>query len=566
MAGPSAFREGAVGTHHVSTCARRSCCCYLTARGGLRPPRRSISMARDSACASLSVREKLFVVTMCVLLVVMTSNYATMVTFFPMYAASHGVSTYGVSMIFTAFSIGNLLVSLVAGQLASCIGRRAVLCWGVCQVSASGIFIGCTPELAGGDATLMVLLFTAARGLQGGGVALARLSMFASLSDDFPENRGLVLGSATSMIALGYMLGPPVGGLLFTLSGFRMPFMFLSALVLICAVPLLSMWPSAGAAAERSTQGLAAADSAAAADPSALWTGLDESSTGLPRGSLGDAAKERQMPPDGTRPQPEVAAVAACGRRPSTRELLCLLPLDVYVVALTAFIFESKWAWWDIYVTSIFFIGEFELSLPTASLHISLVATAFAIGCPLGGSLGDRLGERRIPLVVTLMVALGAVYVAMGPWQLALLVPLARRVVLYFYLIADGSMGSLLEPQLVPQMLHLAEQQSRASGGEGRNEHLTNFVTSLGQFMMNAGAVFGPFVAVPLIEAYGFRGALSAWGAVFVLVAALTAIRVRSRLSPMRPCRAAVHVTTELSTADKVCEPAGQPRCEQGEA
>lgn len=258
------------------------------------------------ACENLGTRERMFVLATCVLLVTMTSSYANMVTFFPLYATALGISPYAISLIFTAFSIGNLLCSLVAGRLASRYGRRPILRWGTLLVSMTSLFIGYTPELAGDDGTLMVVLFTAARFLLGGGVALARLAIFAVLGDAFPTSRGFVLGSATSMIALGYMLGPAVGGALFAAAGFRLPFLLLSLLVLASAMPVLSLWPKSRAT---DRQQLAAADSAAA----------ESSATGSDRHSW--------------------------------RQLLSLVSgADVWALVAIMFAYVSKWAWWDIYV------------------------------------------------------------------------------------------------------------------------------------------------------------------------------------------------------------------------
>ena len=68
-------------------------------------------------------------------------------------------------------------------------------------------------------------------------------------------------------------------------------------------------------------------------------------------------------------------------------------------------------------------------------------------------------------------------------------------------------------------------------------QHLTNLVTSLGMFGMNAGAVVGPFLAVPLIETIGFRGALASWGAAFALVAVLGGLSFATTFECCRPQR-----------------------------
>ena len=199
---------------------------------------------------ALSTRDRLFVVSMCLAIVVMTSNYALMATFYPIDMRERGMSPAGISAVFAAFEIGRFLTSVVAGALASRYGRRVVLLCGVLVAATAGGFIGCVPDLANQALAVMMPLFIVARFLQGGGVALAQQSMFAILSDAFPANRGLVVGSATSMcgqplshhtqhrrrhplglssrpahgaptctacprrLALGYFVGPPVGGML----------------------------------------------------------------------------------------------------------------------------------------------------------------------------------------------------------------------------------------------------------------------------------------------------------------------------------------------------------------
>ena len=134
--------------------------------------------------------------------------------------------------------------------------------------AAARVFVvGCSPTVGR----------RAAPALQGAGVALARLSIFAVLSDAFPENRGLIIGSAVSMIALGFMIGPPIGGGLYALSGFRLPFLFLSVLCPLCTAPMLLLWPRAHEATQREDTGkqrLAANDAAAALDQAAAMSSM----------------------------------------------------------------------------------------------------------------------------------------------------------------------------------------------------------------------------------------------------------------------------------------------------
>ena len=72
--------------------------------------------------ARMTAREKAFVVCMCCAIAMMTSNWAIMATFFPLWASERGISPYATSMIFTSFQIGKLISSTVAGAAANRFG------------------------------------------------------------------------------------------------------------------------------------------------------------------------------------------------------------------------------------------------------------------------------------------------------------------------------------------------------------------------------------------------------------------------------------------------------------
>ena len=128
--------------------------------------------------------------------------------------------------------------------------------------------------------------------------------------------------------------------------------------------------------------------------------------------------------------------------------------------------------------------------------------------------VGDRLGKRRLELMTVSLACLVGLYLFMGPWQVREYSLRWRRALFFVYLAADGLICCLVEPQLLPHMLGLAESK------HGAGERLTNLVTAFGQAWMNLGMVGGPFVAVPIVEVSGFRGALAAWASPLALVVA----------------------------------------------
>ena len=246
-------------------------------------------------------------------------------------------------MIFTSFQIGKLISSTVAGAAANRFGRRTIMVTGVAIVSAAGLSIGFTPELAGDNIALLTILFTAPRFIQGFGAALAQLSITAILSDTFADNRGLIVGTASSMEALGYFIGPPIGGWLYALSGFRLPFIALAAIVALLLFPLNLYYPKTAAEVAR-------------AEPTTELT---------PSGSA-DA-----QPVDGERPEPSGTSHAEPRRTGvmTWRQGVSLLPVEVWWTCVCAIVYMSKWAWWEIFFAE--YAATAHTVARTASVHSS---------------------------------------------------------------------------------------------------------------------------------------------------------------------------------------------------
>eukprot|EP01045_Picozoa_sp_COSAG04_P021040 COSAG04_NODE_2222_length_4500_cov_4.688480_4_plen_273_part_00 len=198
------------------------------------------------------------------------------------------------------------------------------------------------PDLCGGR--LLVLVFTALRLLQGAGAALVMTCIFADLSDAFPTRKGAVLGMANGCDGLGWALGPPLGGLLFVLGGFRLPFIILGFCPLPCLLGLLAFAPKR-----------AATDAAKSS------------------GAAGFTCKETAA---------------------RTWSLLSCAPL--MVTAPTALFGMIKWGSVDLLLAEWLVGPEFDLSIGTASVVWGTAAFTFMIFSPVGGVLADRAPRKKV--------------------------------------------------------------------------------------------------------------------------------------------------------------------------
>lgn len=176
--------------------------------------------------ASRSVRLVLAGATLFVLLI--GANLAT-----PLYSllqASLGLSSWGVSVAFSAYVFSLIAGLLVAGHWSDHIGRRAALLIAVLLGLAGGVLFGFAEDL---------LMLSVGRALQGLGVALATGASSAALRELLPSRPEWAARFTLFASAGGVAAGPLVGGVLSMLPDHtRTPFLLHALALLVLLVPL----------------------------------------------------------------------------------------------------------------------------------------------------------------------------------------------------------------------------------------------------------------------------------------------------------------------------------------
>ena len=124
----------------------------------------------------------------------------------PAFAATYGISPAAIGVLVTSFSLLQLLVSPLWGALSDRIGRRPVLLIGLFGSTVSYVLFA----LAGGFWTLLASRIIA--GSMGATVGVAQ-AYVADITP--PERRAQSLGILGAGFALGFILGPAIGGVLY---------------------------------------------------------------------------------------------------------------------------------------------------------------------------------------------------------------------------------------------------------------------------------------------------------------------------------------------------------------
>eukprot|EP00611_Tribonema_gayanum_P021207 TRINITY_DN4030_c0_g3_i5.p1 TRINITY_DN4030_c0_g3~~TRINITY_DN4030_c0_g3_i5.p1 ORF type:complete len:544 (-),score=200.17 TRINITY_DN4030_c0_g3_i5:1426-3057(-) len=152
--------------------------------------------------------------------------------FFPQYAVSHlGASDVLVGLCIAMFPLSSVFFGPVAGWASARCGYGAVAFVGALVLAVGTLLFGIAPTIT---------LATAARAVQGAGAAAVYIPMtsllMATCAGDGELARALSLSELFT--GVGYVLGPALGGVLYSIGGFMLTFASLAALPAAFALAL----------------------------------------------------------------------------------------------------------------------------------------------------------------------------------------------------------------------------------------------------------------------------------------------------------------------------------------
>lgn len=159
------------------------------------------------------------------------AGFGIVIPLLPFYAENFGIAAWQVTILFSAFSIGQLFGEAIFGRLSDRIGRRPVL---IASILAGAIGYGLLAYAPSYPIAFLLRLL--------GGFASGNISTIQAYVADISPTRERVrrLGLIGSVFSLGFVVGPAIGGLLTTPSlgaaGYRLPLLVAAALGLVAAV------------------------------------------------------------------------------------------------------------------------------------------------------------------------------------------------------------------------------------------------------------------------------------------------------------------------------------------
>jgi DHA1 family multidrug resistance protein-like MFS transporter len=173
----------------------------------------------EQAMPGQSMRQDLrMVITLSTFVFLVMMGLSLISPILPLYAMEFGASVFMVSMLVAGFAITRMLLDLPAGLLGSRYHPKSLMLFGLAMISGSSVLCAFAPNY-------WVLL--AGRVIEGAGSGFyTTMSTTLLVMSVPPSNRGKYMSIFTSMLLLGGITGPGVGGLIASVWGLRAPFLF----------------------------------------------------------------------------------------------------------------------------------------------------------------------------------------------------------------------------------------------------------------------------------------------------------------------------------------------------
>jgi len=191
--------------------------------------------------STISTDQKFTVLTFCLANFVVSAFYALLAPFFPSEAAKKGAGPVAVGIIFAIFQFTIGVSSPILGSFITHIGAKFMYTTGVMVCGFSAILFGFLDRCP--DGSVYITMCLVVRTFEALGASAFYTAGFAIIAHIFPNNVAVMFGGLELFTGLGFMIGPVIGGGLFELGGFTLPFVCLGSVVCIIGAVSIFLLP-----------------------------------------------------------------------------------------------------------------------------------------------------------------------------------------------------------------------------------------------------------------------------------------------------------------------------------
>ncbi|XP_018571004.1 MFS-type transporter SLC18B1 [Anoplophora glabripennis] len=199
---------------------------------------RTNSHLEPSAIRNFSRSQKLTLALLALVDFMSFCSMSIMAPFFPREAAEKGLSDTMSGFVFSFYALIVFITSPIFGKILPKIGAKFLFVLGILIAGISNILFGMLEYIQ--NYTLFTTFCVLIRGFEALGASAFSTASYVIVVKAFPNNIGSVIGILETFVGLGMSTGPALGGILYSLGGFGMPF-FVLGIAMVVIVPL-NLW------------------------------------------------------------------------------------------------------------------------------------------------------------------------------------------------------------------------------------------------------------------------------------------------------------------------------------
>ncbi|XP_060518537.1 MFS-type transporter SLC18B1-like [Cylas formicarius] len=249
---PVAFKD-------VTTLPSDAVTCDQTARVGETPPKcenKENTEISDVFCfrskigpvggerkkTKFTFKQKLTLILLAAADFICFCSMSIMAPFYPVEVAQKGFSESMAGFVFGFYALVVFLSSPLFGKTLPKSGAKFLFIFGLFISGISNGLFGLLDRIANNQ--IFVVASFLIRGFEALGASAYATAGYVIIVDIFPDNAGAVRGLLETFVGLGLSAGPGIGGVLYAIGGFGMPFYVVGIVTIIIALTNMYLLPT----------------------------------------------------------------------------------------------------------------------------------------------------------------------------------------------------------------------------------------------------------------------------------------------------------------------------------
>lgn len=190
---------------------------------------------------TLTRKQKCIVLSFCI---VGFANYlclSLIAPFFPKEARNKGISNMVSGWIFAAFPLTQFIFAPAFGKLIPIVGLKFMHLSGTFVGGGCTILFGMMEYVDVNDGTgVFITMCFILRFVQALGCCANQTASFSLCAQEFRDTVGTIFGMGEVFVGLGFMCGPAIGGVLYGIGGFVLPFAVIGGIII--GITVMNYW------------------------------------------------------------------------------------------------------------------------------------------------------------------------------------------------------------------------------------------------------------------------------------------------------------------------------------